>query len=185
MNFALRNAYTKTAASSLFPVAVRFGLFEFLGDTPQYLPQLYTMYKFAKLIAVHIRMEVINTGTAPLLIAMATMPYSDTSTTMDPRQIQERPRSVSTTVGASTGTSKGVISRTYYAFDEMGQPVYDRTFWITQLQSLSTSPVDADEPTILAGVGNVDPAATSVTFVANYQVTYHIQFFDLENVTSV
>lgn len=185
MNFALRTSFSYSRSAALLPATTRYGIFEFLSDTPQFLPQMYAIYKYAKLAAVDVHFEVVNTGAEPLLCALGSLPHIDSSLAMPPQQVAERPHSISKVVGGANGMNRAILSKRFIAAQELGQPVFDRQYWIDAAQSLSSTPVDANAPVAAASVGNVLLGGTSVTFQANVRVTYHVQFFDLVSPVSV
>lgn len=160
-----------------------FGLFEFLGDRPMYSIVLYDLYRFARITAVHVKMEIVNTGTTPLTATMCVLPWDVTpaggGASLDPNAASEYPRSVTKTVGTSSGMSKATLSRTWHSFDQLGQPVYDKTYWVDYTQSGLTTPQDTREPVIYCVVDSTDPTLNWSGQVS-YTVTFNCQWFDLQ-----
>lgn len=179
---ALSNTYTDYRDSSTTNSAHSIGLFEFLAATPAYLTQYYAMYKYAKISSVDVKCEIVNLGSFPITVAMATMPYSDYVGTVSPLSLIERPRAIYLTIGGNSGVNKGRLYRTFNATREMGQLTFDKEHWVTSAQASSTSPQDTDAPIIVSSVGASNDGSDVCAFLLTYRVTYHVVFFSLENV---
>jgi hypothetical protein len=174
MKLAYSEDYSYSALAE--PRTNIYGLVEFLSRTPNYTNEMYKLYKYAKVMAVEIQFTVVNQSLGPLLMAVAPFAHEDLSTTIDPQFVQERQRSVSRVVGSSNGVDKAVIRKTYYTFDEIGQPLYDQKFWIDKNQSNSTTPVDGNTPAIAISLSSLLTGNTwSAT--SNVRYTYHIEWF--------
>jgi len=143
-----------------------------------FLPELYEIYRYARITAVHIQMEVTNTGSVPLAIATATLPFASISLTGSPLALMERPRSVFKSCAGSGGVSKAVIRKLFHSFDELGNPTYDHKYWVDVTQAASATPQDTNEPAIACAVGALDETSTWAAIVT-YRITYHIQWFEL------
>jgi len=179
---ALTNTYTDYRTSSTTNAALAVGLFEFLAATPAYLTQLYSIYKYAKLSAVEIQVDVVNLGSFPITAAIATMPYSDYVGTTGPLDLIERPRSTYTTIGGNSGLNKGRLDRKFNSVKELGQLTFDKEHWITASQAASTAPQDVDAPIAVCSVGASNGGSDSCSFILTYKIKYHCTFFSLENV---
>lgn len=179
---ALSNTYTDYRDTSTTNSAIGFGLFEFLGATPAYMSQLYTMYKYAKLSALEVTCDIVNLGSFPITLAIATLPYADYTGTTSPLDLIERPRAVYTTIGGNSGVNKG---RLYHKFDsvkELGQLTFDKEHWVTATQAAATAPVDVDAPLVVCSVGASNGGSDTCAFLLTYRVKYHATFFSLETV---
>ncbi len=64
----------------------------------------------------------------------------------------------------------------------LGNPVYDKQYWISAAQSILTTPQDTLAPVIYIGVAALD-GASAYSCEHSIRVTYHLQFFDLATVT--
>lgn len=183
MQMAHRHREEDIRVDSTAPQWKVFGLFEFLGDLPMYSRVLYQMYAYARITAVHIKMEIVNTGTVPLTATMCPIPFVDspagTGSTLVPGAAAEYPRAVTTQIGTATGMSKAQLSRTWAAFDQLGQPVFASNFWVDEPQAAATTPNDVRQPIIYCVVDATDP---TLTWSANitYTLTFHVQWFDLK-----
>lgn len=78
----------------------------------------------------------------------------------------------------SIGAPAKTIQKSFASFDELGNPVYDRTLWETETTSTSGA-IDADEPVIAVAVRSVNGQAAIVAI--NLRVTYHMEWFDLHS----
>jgi hypothetical protein len=177
--FSVALPFTESDSSGGTPAArVRtYGLFEVLGNRPLYMAELFSIYRYCRITAVHVQMEVVNTSsTVPLRMVAATVPWND-STTID--TLSQRPGAIVKIVGLSTGSSKAVIRKTWHTQVEQGNPVYDKTYWFDSTQSASTTPQDTQEMSIRCAIQAVD-GASSFNVESVFRVIYHVQFFDLE-----
>ena len=165
--------------SNTQPSSFAFGLFEPLGNKPQFMNEMFAIYRYAKILAVSIRMEVVNVSGTPLLHALAPIPWGAATTTFDPQLLAERPRSVSKLVSASSGIGKSTISRKYFSFDELGVPVYDKQHYFDSAQASASTPQDQEAPAILGSIGAADQTSTWAA-LTTYTIVYHLQFFDLQ-----
>lgn len=162
------------------PSAYVFGLFEFLNQKPMFSSELFDIYRLCRVTAVTVKAEVINlSSTVPLIIAVGTIPWSASSSTFDPYLLAERSRAVSRTVATSTGMSRSIINKTFYSFDELGNPVYDKSHWFDSVQASNSTPQDQEAPCVMVSVGAADATSTWAG-LATYTVTYHVQYFELQ-----
>jgi len=179
---SLTNTVT-VSANRTGSLNTQFGLFDWLSSNPGYAPELYAIYKYARITGVKIETEVINTSaTVPLVAVMAPMPSSDVSAFLTAQQVSERPRSITRTIGTSSGMNKVRLVKSWSSLQELGQPTYDRSHWLTVSQLSALSPVNPDSPVICLSVGPVLSAGTWTALI-NVRVTYSVQFFDLEQPT--
>lgn len=178
---ALSNTYTDYRSTSTTNSAIGFGLFEFLGATPAYMSELYTIYKYAKISAVEVSCDIVNLGSFPITLAFATLPYADYTGTTGPLDLIERPRSVYTTIGGNSGVNKGKLYCKYDSVRELGQLTFDKAHWVTSAQAAATAPVDVDAPLVVCSVGASSGGADTCSFLLTYRVTYHATFFSLES----
>jgi len=139
------------------------------------------MYKYSRVIAVEVRVDFINTGTSPVTLALAVLPYVDLSATTSPTDLIDIPRTVWTAVGGSTGMSKGTVSRLVHSMNELAQPVMEKAYFVTSGQAASGSPIDDTFPVIAASVGASTGSTDTWSGIATTRVRYHVEFFDLEN----
>lgn len=180
MSVALKYQYHDRRDSNTTPSAYVFGLFEYLNQKPMFSSELFNMYRLCRVTAVHIKAEVINlSSSVPLILSVGTIPWSAATSTFDPYLIAERPRSVSKTVATSTGMSRSVINKTYYSFDELGNPVYDKDHCFDSVQAGVSTPQDQEAPCVIVSVGAADASSTWAG-LATYTVTYHVQYFELQ-----
>lgn len=180
LSVALKYQYHDRRDSNTTPSAYVFGLFEYLNQLPMFSTELFNMYRLCRVTAVSIKAEVINlSSTVPLILSVGTVPWSSSTSTFDPYLIAERPRSVSKTVATSTGMSRSIINKTYYSFDELGNPVYDKLHYFDSAQALVSTPQDTEAPCVIVSVGAADSTSTWAG-LATYTITYHVQYFELQ-----
>lgn len=170
------NVTISAAAGSTQNIGV-FGLFEMLNQRPFYTAQFFTLYKLCRITAVEVHFEVITTGTTPVKMVMVSCPYNESAS---PSEAIERPRSLYRTVGGSGGMNRGVLRRLYHSQIEQGNPVYDTSHWFNATQSVSTTPQDLNGACVKTWVSTLD-GVSNWSAEISWRVTYHLQFFDLEN----
>jgi len=180
LSVALKYQYHDRRDANTTPSAYVFGLFEYLNQKPMFSSELFNMYRLCRVTAVTIKAEVINlSSTVPLIISVGTVPWSSSTSTFDPYLIAERPRAMSKTVATSTGMSRSIITKTYYSFDELGNPAYDKSHYFDSVQAGVSTPQDQEAPCVIVSVGAADAVSTWAG-LATYTVTYHVQYFELQ-----
>jgi len=164
--------------SSISPFFDKFGLFAFLSQRPLYCTSLYEIYKYAMITAVTVRVEVLNLGTTPTITAMAAVPFDEATTSNigNADLLARYPRSVSKTTAPLSGIGKSVLTRTYHSYEELGQPVYDRSHWQTATDAVSATPINTSDPIVFV-MTNESNGGTWSGHV-RYTVDYHIKFFE-------
>ena len=157
-----------------------FGLIDFYNQLPAYAASVYQIYKYARINAIHVQVELVSTGTEPMLVAMDVLPYSQaTSTFVDPHFIASRPRAVSKICGTSTGMSRVLLNKTYKTAESLGQLNYSDSAWQSYSEALSVLP-DPDHPFVCVSVDSVLASGTWAADIV-YHVTYHMQFFEQQD----
>ena len=180
MEFSSKYSTYDIRLANTTPSTFVFGLIDFYNQLPAYAASFYQIYKYARINAIHVQVELVSTGTEPLLIAMDVLPYSQaTSTFVDPHFIASRPRAVSKMVGTSTGMSRIMLNKTYKTAESLGQLNYSDSAWQSYSEALSVLP-DPDHPFVCI---SVDSVLASATWSADavYHVTYHMQFFEQQD----
>ncbi len=153
-----------------------FGLFEPLNQRPYYMNEFFTIYKYARITAATVQLEVVSTSSTPLKMVMVVTPWDEI---ISPTEAIEKPRSLYRTVGGSSGVSRGFLRRTYHTQQEQGNPVFDKQHWFTAAQSILTTPQDQQGVTVKTLVSTLD-GVSNWSAEVSFKVTYHVQFFDLE-----
>jgi len=170
-----RAAFVFTATT--FDLSKRFfGLIEPLSRKPLYMDQFYLLYKYSRVISVNYHFEIVNTGSVPFEAMFAICPISDANVITE-TNLGEKPGVIRHLVSAQGGVDKVVISKTCIAQDWMGQPYFDRNYWVNYAQATSATPLDVDEP---VGIIGFAPIIGNPSFQFTTRVTYNLQFFDLE-----
>lgn len=154
------------------------GLFSFNAQIPQYALSMYNLYRYCRITGVHVALTLSPDVTgeySAVEMAMARVPFDEaTSPTPATLHIVRDSRYA---LASSFGAPQTKIQGSWASFDELGNPVYDKTFWQTRTEAASTS-LDADEPVIAIAVRSVNQQAATVSL--NLEVTYHMEYFDLE-----
>jgi hypothetical protein len=161
--------------------AVRiFGLIDFYNQLPAYAASFYQIYKYARINAITLHVELVTTGTEPMIIAADILPYTQAnSTAVDPHFIASRPRAISRICGASAGMSRVTLNRTYKTAESLGQLNYSDSAWQSYSEALSVIP-DPDHPFLCISMDSVNAAGIWGADAA-YRITYHMQFFELQD----
>jgi len=160
----------------------QFGILEFLGDQPLYISKLYAMYRYSVVTSVSIDAIFTNAqSTGTTLFTAGIMPASDVAST-NAEEIAEMPRSKFELVSASSGINKARIKISANAQEVFGAPYYTRDFWINTGQSVSATPLDAQEPVIVFAVGDYI-GGNALNGQIQYRITYNCVFFDLQTAT--
>jgi len=146
-----------------------------------YAPQLYQIYRFAKITAIHIHMEVVNTSaTAPLTVVMCCLPLVRANAITDPRGMSDVPNAITKQVGLSTGMSRVVLNKTYVAQRELGQSILSGSeFYQTYSEALAAATQD-NFPSIYCGV-IASQSGANWTGIMKYVVTYHVEFSEYDD----
>ncbi len=107
-------------------------------------------------------------------MAMARIPYNEAAS-ITPAALHIV-RGSRYALAASFGAPQTKIQGSWASFDELGNPVFDKSFWQTAAEAVSTA-LDADEPVVAIAVRSVNQQAATVSL--NLEITYHMEFFDL------
>lgn len=162
------------------PSTYVFGLMDFYNQLPAFAASFYQIYKYARINAITAHVEVVCTGTEPVIIAADVLPYSQANSSLvDPHFIASRPRAISKITGSSTGMSRVALQKTWKTAENTGQLNYSDSAWQSYSEALSVLP-DPNHPFICI---SVDSVLSSATWAAEavYHVTYHMQFFELQD----
>lgn len=158
-----------------------FGLFDYLGHIPEYALQLYSLYRYSRICRTDVTFSVVGESDEAnqnfaYEAAMARMPF-DQSGSLTPSAIKLIRGSRYALVPTS-GFNKCRLGASFGSFDELGNPVFDRTYWQTLAEASNTTPADPNRPVVglAARVVNGNRCLVSI----NVSVTYHMQFFELE-----
>jgi len=175
--------WTQTAEVALSNVAQynrRIGLFDFFGNLPTYVADMYRLYRYCRICAVDVTLKAVGETTSnnnfAFEAAMARVPY-DEAASITPQGLRVA-RGGKYALAAQTGCNRLVISNKYGAFDELGNPVYDRLYWQNVTEASVLTPTDTARPVVAVALRSV--LGNSVNVSVNLTVNYHLQFFDLE-----
>ena len=180
MEFSSAYSTYDIRAANTTPSVQIFGLIDFYNQLPAFAASFYQIYKYARINAVTVHVELVSTGSEPLIIAADVLPYSQANSSLvDPHYIAARPRAISRIVGGSSGASRVVLRKTWKTAETLGQLNYSDSAWQSYTEALSVLP-DADHPFVCVAVDSVLSSATWAG-EAVYRVTYHMQFFELQD----
>lgn len=157
----------------------RVGLFSFNNQIPQYVLTMYNLYRYCRITGVHVALTIspdVLAESAAVEIAMAKVPF-DEGASVTPAILHTVRGSKYALCSTSGGAPQTKIQGSWASFDELGNPVYDRTFWQTRTEAGSTT-LDPDEPVIAVAARSI--LAQTAVVSLNLEVTYHMEFFDLE-----
>jgi hypothetical protein len=174
---ALRRDDTDEYGSAASPVLQKLGLLEFLNKRPLYAAEMFTLFKYCRITAVDLRYEIWNKGTNAIDVAIGIVSNADFAT-LSFAQLAEKAGSTRKMISPSGGMDRIVIQKRFSTEDWVGNPNFSK-YWFDQAQSVSTTPLDAEEPVIAIAVAYAG-GSTTVSAVPNWRLTFHCQFFDLE-----
>jgi len=181
MQFALKGTLTdERTGGQTTQAAVLFPLLEYNARLPFYASQLYQIYRFSRITAIHVQMEVVNTSsTAPLTAVMCCLPLVRANAITDPRGMADVPNALCKQVGLSTGMSRVVLNKTYVSQKELGQSILSGSeFYQTYSEALSAASQN-DFPAIYCGV-IASQTGANWTGIMKYVITYHVEFSDMK-----
>lgn len=139
---------------------------------------MYDLYRYCRITGIQVKLTLSpdeTTTGAAVEMAMARVPF-DEGASITPAQLHEIRGSRYRLVSGALGAIAQSIEGTYASFDELGNPVYDKSFWQTQAEAVSTT-LDPDEPVVAVAVRSV--VGGSAIVAINLEITYHMEFFDL------
>lgn len=181
LEVSLKGQYMdQQTGGSTFPANRAYALTEFDTHLPRFAAELYQIYRYARITAVGITMDIVNTSsTQPLYAALAVVPYAEATGSWAPFHYTEMPGSVTTSVGLSSGASQRRIRKLAITDRELGaMTTSGNEFAQTYSQALAAA-TRIDAPAIVGSVQSETGA--SWTGVIRYEVVYHIQFYELIN----
>jgi len=149
---------------------------EFGTSLPRYAAELYQIYRHARIMAIDVKMEVVNTSsTEPLLCAIGVLPLVNASAITNPQTIISVPGSVYKQVGLSTGLSKAILSKRCITEKELGElTIGSQTYLQTYSEALSAA-IWTELPCVYLGTIAARNGATW-TGIIDYTLTYHLRF---------
>lgn len=160
----------------------RVGLFDFLGQIPEYALEMFGLYRYCRIVGVDVHLLVAgedpdnNGQNTAYEAAMAKIPY-DQSLSPSPQELR-LVRGSNYGLASITGSNRVNLRHHYGSFDELGNPVYSREFWQNATEAANTTPADPSRPVVAVAVGSTVGQRGVVS--VNLTVTYHMQWFELE-----
>lgn len=157
----------------------RHPLCEFDTQLPRYAAELYQIYRHARIMAIDVKMEVVNTSsTEPLIAALGCLPLAVVNGITNPQTMASVPGSTYKQVGLSTGMSRVTINKRFNTEKELGElTLGSNTYLQTYSEALSAA-VWTELPCIYAGVIAARNGATW-TGIIDYRLTFHLRFSEL------
>jgi hypothetical protein len=154
---------------------ITFGLLEFLSSVPGYTNTLYDLYKWCKILSVHVNYNIVNTSTNPVQVVFGVIPNNGTlGMTID--RAAEIPKSTVKLLSSQGGLDKVVVTKIYNTQAMVGSAVAEK-YWVNKAQSVSSTPLEAEEPVMFVMAQPLISVNWSTQLIVD--ITYHCEFFDL------
>jgi len=172
---------TELSLSSGVNRAYVIGIADYLNQLPIYAAQLYQMYRYSRIDRVDIKLEInaVPGGTAyGFDVAIGRIPYSEYSSTMSPDLLAVTTGAV-WGKGGLYGNRPVILSRSFDSQNALGNLVFGEEYWQTYSQAITSTPTNTNKPVIALAVG-ATPSVGTLNASMSWQVTYHIEFFDLD-----
>lgn len=174
VSLLFRQQYNVTTSETF---RTTYPLIEYLRYIPQYAPELYTLYRYSRVLAVKYRFELINIGGRPLEMFGAVMPFDDASA-VSVAQIGEKPGVIRKIVSPAGGIDKATMQTTCTGQQWFGNPYFTKDYWVDEGQANNSTPLDVLAPAFAFVVAPL-LTGSQIDFVVTVRLEYHIQFFDL------
>lgn len=164
---------TATYASTTF-TNVLFGVSGTGARLPKYWGNYFSIYKFAYIDAIHIHIEIVNTGSTAGSVALAEGNTVD-SVSADMSELARTPRSLFRTTFPAGNRSVTLLNYTARARDLVGHRVEDSEAYWTRESTGPTAPV---LPVMVLGW---EPMVAATTFNLSWtlKISYDLSFFGI------
>jgi hypothetical protein len=181
MKLALKSRKYETFTASSSPFYYTNGLVELLGNGGSYIDNLLNATGFYKYAVVHgcsLTVKAVNTAAEPLILAAAPLPYNWTSGSPSVSELLDHPLCAKTTIGSSTGSDKGQISKFLTSKQVLGKDYQVAKYEMDYSQAISATPISTSEPVwiILLTAFN---GATAISARVEIEFVYHVEFYNL------
>lgn len=154
-------------------------LCEFNTQLPRYAAELYQIYRHARIMAIDITMEVVNTSsTEPLIAAIGVLPLVNANALTSPQTIASVPGTIFKQIGLATGMSKAVLRRRCVTEKYLGELTIGSNTYLQTYSEALASAVWTELPAIYGGVIAAKNGATW-TGIVDYRLTFHIRWSEL------
>jgi len=154
-------------------------LCEFDTQLPRYAAEFYQIYRHARIMAIDVRMNVVNTSSSePLVAAIAALPLAVVNGITTPMTVASVPGHVFKQIGLSTGMSRAVLSRRFTTERELGELTMGSNTYLQTYSEALSSAIWTELPCIYSGVIAARTGATW-TGIIDYELTYHLRFSEL------
>lgn len=151
-------------------------LLEFNTQLPRYAAELYQIYRHARIMAIDIRMEVVNTSsTEAMIAAIGVLPLVNANAITSPQTIASVPGSVFKQIGLATGMSRQVLSKRYVSERELGELTSGSNAYLQTYSEALSSAIWTELPAIYSGVIAAKNGATW-SGIVDYVLTFHLRF---------
>lgn len=156
------------------------GLFDYLSYLPEYARECYELFRYSRIVGVDVTLTVVGESDEAnqnfaYQAAMARIPFDQVGLTPEELKLV---RGSKYALVPTAGMNKCILKGHFGSFDELGNPVYDRTYWQTLAEALTTAPADTNRPVVGIAVRTVNGNRGIVSI--NVSATYHVQYFELE-----
>jgi hypothetical protein len=172
---SLKTTFLNTGTALAAPTQLLFPLVEFYGYNPQYMAQLYTLYRYAKITALSVRHTIINTGTPPVEFAIGVLPATEI-TGASPRNLSETPGGRFRLIGPVSGTCRSTLTALYPVEKYLGNVDQTSEYWVNSTQAANTVVINVNEPCHAVAING---SSSPFSYVLDSEITWHCQFFDL------
>ena len=181
MRVSLRARTYDSGTSVTSPVWNRYGLVEFLGKGGSYTDSLFGLYEYAVVHGCRITIRVVNTGSEPILAAVAPLPYDWISGSPTLSELADVPRCVKGSTGGSGGLDKLVLVNAITTREALGKEYQVAKYQMDPTQAASTTPLVSTEPTWLVGLSAFN-ALTTVSYRLEVEFEWNVEFYNLTSV---
>jgi hypothetical protein len=171
--------YSRTSNATADLEKITLGMLEYLNRLPMFATEFYTLYKYCRITAVEIQLELSNIGASSIQFVVGHCPYEDVSS-MTVSKLSQLPGSTRRTVSAKGGMDRATINKFFNVQQLIGNPAYDKTYWVDATQAVSATPIDVKEPVIVLLIDNSTTGTTDFQYDVVGRIRYHIQWFDIE-----
>lgn len=162
-----------TQASRIHPLC------EFNTQLPRYAAELYQIYRHARIMAIKVQMEIVNTSSSePLLAAIGVLPLVNASAITNPQTIVSVPKTIYKQIGVAQGLSKVTLTKKFVTEIQLGELTLGSNTYLQTYSEAISAAIWTELPAIYAGVIAAKNGATW-TGIIDYKLTFHIRWSEL------
>ncbi len=180
MNVVIRGRTYDSLTASSSPVFNRSGITQFFGRGGSYIDSLFGLYRYASVKAVKLTAKVVNTGSEPIILAIAQVPYDWTSGSPTLSELLDQPFARKTIVGSSTGKDTAQLTVSTTVAKALGNE-FQASKYIMNAATASSGVSDNDQPVYITALSAFN-ALSAISCRIEYEVEWHVTFFSLDSV---